>query len=244
MINKLLDSPVGDIVKENIQVADLFEKYSIDYCCGGSKLLKDALDEKKIDHNAFLHELKNYVNKKTQQSDNYNDLELDTLCEVIVNKHHNYIRSSVPEIESLLLKVINAHGGKYPFLEIINNLFAELSKELMSHLLKEERVLFPLIRYLVNTKKAGEKPKTKGYGTIKNPISQMIREHDNAGNIIENIATTTSGYNLPKDACVTFSLLYEKLKEFEKDLHIHVHLENNILFTRAIELENSIINKE
>ncbi|AFN74341.1 iron-sulfur cluster repair di-iron protein [Melioribacter roseus P3M-2] len=242
MKTEILDFPVGEIVKANIKAAELFEKYSIDFCCGGGKSLKEALDEKKIDRNSFLEELQNLINRKTIQEENFNDFDLDTLCDFIVDKHHGYIRSSVPEIKNLMQKVVNAHGGKYEFLEIIDNLFSELSKELNSHILKEERVLFPLIRYLVNTQRLGEKPKTRGYGTVKSPVSQMIREHDNAGIMIKNIAAATNSYSLPEDACATFSLLYEKLKEFENDLHLHIHLENNILFPKAIELENSLTN--
>jgi regulator of cell morphogenesis and NO signaling len=123
----------------------------------------------------------------------------------------------------------------------VQNLFTKVAEEMKSHMMKEEQILFPLIKYLAETQKFNEKPKTGGFGTIKNPIRQMEAEHVSAGNAMDTIRKFTSNYVLPDDACTTFQVTYQELDEFEKDLHKHVHLENNILFPRAIELEELLI---
>ncbi|MGK9369099.1 hemerythrin domain-containing protein [Melioribacter sp. Ez-97] len=170
-------------------------------------------------------------------------MEPDKLCVYIVDKHHGYLYEKLPVINELIRKVVNAHGEKYGYLNELKKEFRLLSEELNGHMAKEERVLFPLIKYLVETKKLGEKPKTRGYGTINNPVAQMVREHDLAAERLSVFKKITDNYKLPADACTTFSLLYECLKEFEYDLHLHIHLENNILFPKSVELENQLINR-
>lgn len=158
-----------------------------------------------------------------------------------MNNHHSYVRKAVPNIDTHLDKIIAKHGSKYGYLQSIRNEFSVLANELMSHMQKEERILFPLIKYLEDSKKFNEKPKTGGFGSIKNPIMQMESEHLSAGAALENIRSFSKNFSLPGDACTTFKLTYNELIDFEKDLHKHIHLENNVLFPRAIELEDSLL---
>ena len=230
---------VGDIVAENFRAASLFENFGIDYCCNGNLMLKDALDKNKISSNEFAVEL-NKVNQSTE-TPRYNQWDLIFLTNYIINNHHSYVRASLPHITKLLQKVQAAHGSKYLYLADVQNVFNQVADEMTSHMMKEERILFPLIKYLAETQKFNEKPKTGGFGTIKNPIMQMEAEHVSAGGAMEIIRSLTNNYSLPEDACTTFKVTYKELDAFEKDLHKHVHLENNILFPKAIELEELLL---
>jgi regulator of cell morphogenesis and NO signaling len=166
---------------------------------------------------------------------------LNFLTQYIVNNHHAYVKKAIPEITAHLEKVKNAHGKKHQFIGEVQNTFALIAEELTNHMIYEERILFPIIKYLTESQRFTERPKTGGYGTIKNPIRQMEAEHVSAGGAMEKIRALTNNYTLPSDACTTFQVTYKELDEFEKDLHKHVHLENNILFPRAIELEELLL---
>ncbi|NJD22213.1 MAG: iron-sulfur cluster repair di-iron protein [Melioribacter sp.] len=230
---------VKDIVNENFRTASLFENFGIDYCCNGNQILKEALEKNKISNDRFAVEL-NKVNQSTE-TPRYNEWDLIFLTQYIINNHHSYVRTSLPHITKLLQKLQTAHSSKYSYLADVQNIFSQVTDEMTSHMMKEERILFPLIKYLAETQKFNEKPKTGGFGTIKNPILQMEAEHVSAGSAMETIRTLTNNYTLPNDACTTFKITYKELDEFEKDLHKHVHLENNILFPRAIELEELLL---
>jgi regulator of cell morphogenesis and NO signaling len=232
---------VKDVVTENFHAAELFEKLGIDFCCNGNRPLQEALDEKQISNNKFFEELNKVNQYISSENQRYADWDLNFLTQYIVNNHHTYVKNAIPEITAHLIKVNNAHGNKYSYLLEVQNTFALVAEEMMSHMTKEERVLFPIIKYLTESQRFNEKPKTGGYGTIKNPIRQMEAEHVTAGGAMGKIRELTNNYTLPADACTTFQVTYKELDEFEKDLHKHVHLENNILFPRAIELEEILI---
>lgn len=241
--NDLVNSNIKDIVIANYKTAEVFEKYNIDFCCNGKRLLKDVLQEKNLKGNDVINDLINIIKSESSAEENFDEYDLKKLIDHIVNVHHKYVVEAIPRIKTHLEKVISKHGEKYQFLLEIGNLFSQVSKELENHLFKEEQILFPFINYLVNCQKDGEKPRSRSFGTIKSPIRQMEIEHDAAGNILHRIRELTGDYKLPEDACTTFTLTYEELKEFESDLHKHIHLENYILFPRAVELENTLINK-
>lgn len=232
---------IKDVVTENFHAAELFERLGIDYCCNGNRSLKEALEEKKISIEKFSSELDGISQSASSDTPRYAEWELDFLSQYIVNNHHTYVKDALPRITEHLQKVNNAHGNKYSFVGEVQNIFSQVADEMTNHMMKEERILFPIIKYLVESKKFNEKPKTSGYGTIKNPIRKMEEEHVSAGGAMEKIRKLTDNYLLPEDACTTFQVTYNELDEFEKDLHKHVHLENNILFPRAIELEEELL---
>lgn len=233
---------VKDIVTQNFHASELFEKLGIDFCCNGNRPLKEALEEKQISNEKFIEELNKVNQSISSDNQRYNEWDLNFLAQYIVNNHHTYVKNAIPQITAHLDKVFNAHGEKYSYISEIQKEFRLVANEMISHMAKEEKILFPLIRYLVDSKNFGEKPKSGGYGTIQNPIRQMEAEHVSAGGAMEKIRDLTKNYSLPKDACTTFQITYKELDEFEKDLHKHIHLENNILFPRAIELENILVN--
>lgn len=232
---------VKDVVTENFQAAELFEKLGIDFCCNGNRSLQEALAEKKISNSEFLEELKKVNLSISSDNQRFSEWDLNSLTQYIVNNHHTYVKNAIPELTAHLQKVYNAHGEKYPYIADVQKIFNQVAEEMTNHMMKEERILFPLIKYLTETQKFNEKPKTGGFGTIRNPIRQMEAEHVSAGGATEKIRTLTNNYSLPEDACATFQVTYRELDEFEKDMHKHIHLENNILFPRAIALEEELI---
>ena len=232
---------IKDLVTENFHTAELFEKLGIDYCCNGDRILKTALDEKNISSSKFLSELEKVKNSSLIEYQKYSEWDLDFLTQYIIENHHKYVKNAIPNISNHLQKVFEAHGEKHSFIVNVQKIFFEVAEELTQHMMKEERILFPIIKYLADSQKLREKPKTRGYVTIQNPIRQMEAEHISAGNALENIRRLTNNYTLPEDSCATFEITYKELEKFEKDLHKHVHLENNILFPKAIELEERLI---
>ncbi len=232
---------IKDIVVKNFKAANVMEKYRIDFCCRGKRPLNEALSEKNINTKLFIEELNRTINETVSDDDKYEKWELTFLANYIVNNHHLYLRESIPTITAHLEKINSKHGKNYPYLQNVLNEFVVLAEDLISHMQKEEKILFPIVRYLEDSKRFNEKPKTGGYGTIKGPINKMEEEHNTAGNGLENIRSLTSNFTLPHDACTTFRVTYQELEYFEKDLHKHVHLENNILFPKAIKLEEELL---
>ncbi|CAM1369694.1 iron-sulfur cluster repair di-iron protein [Tenacibaculum xiamenense] len=230
---------VANYVTENIKTAHIFKKHGIDFCCGGNISLEKACEKNEINFKTLLKEL-SCVDVVNDVNEDYDNWDLDFLMTHIENKHHTYVRDSLPILSEYANKVAKVHGTHYPEVLKINKLFHEVANELISHLQKEEQILFPFIKQLVVAKKEGRKRVTPPFGTINNPINMMEHEHDNAGDVFKTIAKLTNRYSPPPHACNTFRALYSKLQEFEQDLHKHIHLENNILHPKAIALENEL----
>ena len=157
----------------------------------------------------------------------------------IVTRHHGFTREELVRLSELLEKVCSVHGENHPELRRLHTIFQELKNELTGHMSKEEQILFPYIENLEAAVARGEPAPTPVFGTVRNPIRMMIQEHDDAGQALRGLREASSNYQVPADGCVTFRTLYQALEEFEKDLHQHIHLENNILFPRAADLEAS-----
>lgn len=232
---------IKDIVLQNFKAVEVMEKYGIDFCCKGKKPINAALEEKNIDKKMFFAELDVVASQYTQSDMRFENWDLVFLTQYIVNNHHSYVRESLPRITAHVNKISERHGDRYPFLYEVNHLFLHVTEEMTSHMEKEEKILFPLIKYLADCKRFEERPKNEGYGTVKSPILKMEQEHDSAGEALYKIREITNNYTLPADACTTYNITYKELEEFERDLHKHVHLENNILFPRAIELEEELL---
>lgn len=232
------EETLGEIATKDLRKAEVFKKYGLDFCCGGKKTVKQACLAKGIDVTKVEAELRN-INKtfSTGQSLRYNDWELDFLVDYIVNAHHGYVRKTTHDLSAYASKVAKVHGSHHPELLTINNLINEVLTELSSHMVKEEKVLFPYIKELFAAKKSGSEVKKSQFNTIQSPIDMMEHEHDIVGRKMDMIRILTNNYSLPEDACASYSLLYKMLEEFEGDLFIHIHLENNILFPKALELE-------
>jgi regulator of cell morphogenesis and NO signaling len=229
---------VGQLAASDLRKAQVFKKYGIDFCCGGRKTLTEVCTEKGLDVVKIERELVATENSATRPT-NFNQWSLDFLADYIVNTHHAYVTSVLPDMKAYAAKVAAVHGSEHPELLRILDLVEAVSEELTSHMMKEERILFPYIKVLAKASKDGITPPASHFGSVNNPIQMMEAEHESAGSILQQIRELTDNYKLPAEACTSYSLLFKMLEEFESDLHIHVHLENNILFPGATELEKT-----
>lgn len=234
---------VGDVVSANINSAHVFKKYGIDFCCGGGISIQKACEKKNVDMESLLQDLKN-LDEKVMPSQNFKNWELDFLIDYIMNTHHVYVKESLEMLDAYSSKVARVHGEGHPPVVEIYEWFLAVAEELTAHMQKEELILFPYIKNLVAANRAGSSINQPHFGTVQNPITMMENEHEKAGDILKEIAKISNNYNPPDWACNTFKALYAKLDEFEQDLHLHVHLENNILFPKAIALEAKLLNLE
>ncbi|MBN1300640.1 MAG: iron-sulfur cluster repair di-iron protein [Melioribacteraceae bacterium] len=235
-----LNLTVGDTVKNNYKTAGVFKKYKIDFCCGGNKTIGEVCSDKNINVDEFTAALSETANQSHDSIHNYNDWETDFLVKYIINVHHKSVKDNIPGLIEYTSKIADVHGERHPELLKVAELFGEISQELEHHLMKEEQILFPYILELHDSARNNLQPEPSPFGTVHNPIAMMIAEHENAGNLLKEIREITSDYTLPDDACNTYAVTYKKLDEFENDLHLHIHLENNILFPRAVKLEEGI----
>lgn len=230
---------VGAIVAETPNCAREFEALGIDYCCGGSRTLSEACTQLNVSVEETLARLEKSAEQATSAEDkNWQVLPLSDLIAHINSTHHVFVRSESPRINALAAKVVGVHGKNHPELLTVRQLFSALSEELHVHLMKEEQILFPYVLCMEESVTAGEMAPPAMFGTVMNPVRMMMREHDGAGDALRSLRAVTSDYKLPEDACVSYRTLYQALQDFEKDLHQHIHLENNILFPRATAMES------
>jgi regulator of cell morphogenesis and NO signaling len=221
---------IGDIVADDFRTAELFKKANIDFCCGGNISLQEACLSKGIDPEKIIQELSDLSSSPDTSGRNYKEWNLDFLCDFIINSHHQYVKKTLPDLEVYTKKIASVHGEGHPELKEVSALFAQLKSELNQHLKQEEEVLFPAIKEVL---KSGSE---KARDLIHSEIERMNGEHEFAGGAMDRINQITQHYQLPQDACNTYQVTFKMLEQFEDDLHIHVHLENNILFKKALEL--------
>lgn len=231
---------VGEIVATDYRTAEVFNKYRIDFCCQGRTPLGAACEKKNVDLARLRDELEQAMEHPGGQSIDFKSWSPDLLCDYIEKTHHRYVADSIPVLHQFLDKVNRVHGERHPELNEVYQLFSEVADELMMHMKKEEVVLFPYIRDMVDSQRAGGQLPVPQFGTVHNPIQVMEQEHEFAGNHLFRIAELTDQYTAPEDACTTYRVAFAKLQEFEQDLHRHVHLENNVLFPKAKEMELSL----
>jgi len=227
-------STIGEIVSTDFRTAAIFEQFGIDFCCGGRRSVVEACRSAAVDPDAVSAALE-ALPPTGDQADDVAQAALPKLIDYILDTHHQYLRLSIPLIARHLNKLVDEHGERHPELENVRASFDRLARDLMQHMMKEEQVLFPYVREIAIH---GVDPSWPcPFGTIENPIRMMEREHGEAGDDVRAIRELTDGFTAPEDACTTYRLCYEELAYFERDLHRHVHLENNVLFPRAIEIE-------
>lgn len=225
---------VGKIVAKDYRKAMVFKSHGVDFCCGGGISIESAIEDKDVSLNTIIEELEKIDLLETVEAD-YENWPTKRLVEHIIEAHHRYVERTIAQLTPMLAKVEMVHGEWRPELTEINRLYLELSQELLMHMKKEEQILFPAILTLDDACATG----ANCFGSVQNPITMMEHEHDIAGDLMKKINELTDGYTLPKGACATYTVVYSVLKEFEADLFTHIHLENNILFPRAIKLEKS-----
>ena len=232
---------VREIALEQPSSIRVFENLGIDYCCGGRKPLAEACAERKLSVNEVVEALDSATGTPAIATADWQQASLGQLIAHIVATHHTYVKRELPRLATLAQKVVNRHGETQAHLPAIQEALAQLDEELTHHLGKEEYVLFPYIGGMEAALASGSALPEACFGDITNPIAMMTREHDAAGMLIAGIRRMSGNFTTPAGACPTYHAFYDGLKEFEQDLHQHIHLENNILFPRAIEMESRTV---
>lgn len=233
---------VGEIVAEDFKHAHVFDKYKIDFCCNGSIPLSEACKYANVELDKVIRELEESPSEESETASamvDFKNWPIDLLADYILKFHHRNIRKQGPRIAELLDKVCRVHGDNHPELFEVQEQFMQSLADLDNHLQKEEMVLFPYIYELCEAKQEGIPAPRFHCGTIESPIAVMMAEHDAEGERYRYIARLTNDFTAPADACTSFRLVLEDLKAFEVALHHHIHLENNIVFPRAIEMEHT-----
>ncbi len=235
------ETRVKDIALSHPSVRRVPEEAQVDHCCGGEESLQKACVHAGVDSEEILKRLRENSRHVNPADANWTMAPLSDLTAYVRNNHHGYVREAIPRVTTLLEKVKAKHGKHHPELAEIEISFREVGKEMIMHMQKEEQILFPYIEALdraANGKGILEPP---FFQTVKNPIRAMMKEHDAAGNLVRQIREASAEYAAPADACTSYKTLLQELHQFELDLHQHVHLENNILFPRAVELEGAVV---
>lgn len=231
---------IGEIVSKDFRTAAIFKKNGIDFCCKGGRTIEDACAPKKIDATKIYEDIEALPNKEGGSID-FNTWPLDLLADYVEKIHHRYVEEKTPILQAFLEKLARVHGERHPELIEIRNLFEGSVQDLAVHFKKEELVLFPFIKNMVKAKISGEELIHPSFDTVENPVAMMKHEHTVEGERFAKIAELTSNYNPPADACNTYRVTFAMLEEFESDLHTHIHIENNILFPKAIKLEKDFV---
>ncbi len=235
-MTNISEQTLASMVSGNHQVVPVLEKYNLDFCCKGKRTLAEACAEKGIKIESITEELKSLSKTEAIQQMPFTEMNAEQLIGYILIHHHFYVKQSMPTIFSHLHKVATKHGDNFPYMRKVYDLFVIIMREMSLHMEKEEAALFPRIKEAENLFRAGRSSEiSEGY--IQLPINAMEADHEEAGDILYQIRMLTNNYTPPPDACTTFKVTLAELKEFEEDLHKHVHLENNILFPKAIQYE-------
>lgn len=231
-----LTATIGETVAADYRTAEVFEAHGIDFCCGGKITLATICREKGIDPAVLLHEIESIKDKQIDRSQNYTAWELPFLADYIVNTHHVYLKENDDQIAAYARKIAGVHGAHHPELIEIASIFDKIASDMAIHLKEEEEVFFPAVKRVDAARKAGNVPEATDREVIKTSLAKLGHEHEEIGDAVHTIRHLSKEYAIPDDVCNTFMVTYQKLKEFEDDLHKHVHLENNILFPKAAAL--------
>ncbi|TDP01427.1 iron-sulfur cluster repair di-iron protein [Flavobacterium sp. 245] len=243
-MENLKNKTIGSFVAEDFRTAAVFSNYKIDFCCKGNRTVAEVCEKQNIDADALLENVLQVMQSENQGNIDFNSWPLDLLADYIEKTHHRYVEEKTNVLLPFLDKLCKVHGASHPELFKINELFIGCAGELSQHMKKEELVLFPFVKRMVKTKESDGILHQPSFGTVSNPIAMMMNEHDNEGERFRAIAELTNNYTPPADACTTYRVTFAMLKEFEEDLHKHIHLENNILFPKAVVLEKDFVEVE
>jgi regulator of cell morphogenesis and NO signaling len=236
-MNNLKNITIGEIVAKDYRAAAVFKSFGIDFCCKGQRTIEEACSTKKADPEEVISKLQEILSENRSESFDYNSWPIDLLADYIEKKHHRFVRERIPMLLQFLDKLCKVHGDQHPELFKIKVLFSQSAEELISHMEREELIVFPYVRKMVKTPDGHRKFDAPHFDSVRNPILNMMAEHEAEGSRFEQIKQLANGYNPPEDACNTYRVTYAFLHEFENDLHKHIHLENNILFPKAVASE-------
>lgn len=216
----------------------VLDHLGIDYCCNGQRSVMDACASRGITMDELLALIETEPKPAGERS--WGSADMSAMIGFIVETHHRYTRSALSVLPSLARKVREVHGERRPELVSVEGLVKTIADQMLPHMLKEEQVLFPYVTAMEKALKEGTEPPTPFFGTVRNPVRMMMLEHETVGEVFAEVRSVTESYALPEDACTSYRLLFERLVELETDLHRHVHMENNILFPRALEAETRV----
>lgn len=231
---------VGSLVAKDYRLAEVFRKHNIEFCCNGDRTIEDACLQGSIHAPGLIQELIAQNGRPGKSIINYRKWPIDLLANYIERKHHRYVTEKIPVIKSYLAQLHKAHKDGHPELFKIAELFDETAGELSKHMKKEELILFPYIQNMAKAKDSGYKLTRPPFGSAEGPIRMMNQDHDMEGERLRKISQLSNNYTVPADGCNTYKVAFALLNEFEKDLHLHIHLESNILFPKAIEMEKAV----
>ena len=237
-----LERPLGELVLERSGAAAVFERFGLDYCCRGHQTLAEAARERGVPAADVLAALASEgPPDPSVTTEAWPSADLDRLTRHIVDQHHRYLRETTPVIAAWLEKLLARHGTRHPELVEIHATFQGLAHELLTHIAKEENILFPFIDAMAVAQREGGRLPKGPFGTVNNPVRVMEQDHQRAGAMMETLRTLTAGFTPPPDACTTFTLCYGELAQYAADLHRHIHLENHVLFPGALDLERALV---
>lgn len=239
-MENVLERTIGEIVAADYRTAQVFKNHKIDFCCKGNRSIAEACTPKKINVNQLIEELEAVQQVRSTDTTDFKTWPLDLLVDYIEKKHHRYVEEKMPILNQYLQKLCQVHGAQHPELFEITEEFKLSSGELAAHMKKEEFILFPHIRKMMSAKASHANLEAPNFGTVQNPVQMMMNEHTVEGDRFAKISQLSNNYTPPADGCNTYRVAFALLNEFEQDLHLHIHLENNILFPKAILLEEEL----
>ena len=230
---------IGEIVADDFRTAAIFTKYHIDFCCKGYRTIEEVCKKRDIDENVLIEHIEKAKNSSANQSFDYKTWTVDMITDYITKTHHKYVEEKAPIIIQYLTKLCGVHGPIHPELHEIHTIFTKSVLDLTAHMKREELVLFPFIKKMKIAQSKGTPLETPSFFSIENPIAKLKEDHIAEGERFRRIAALTNNYTPPNESCNTYKAAFAMLEEFDKDLKKHIHMENNILFPKAIELEKT-----
>ena len=234
---------VSDIVTHDYRTADIFRKYDIDFCCGAKWPLDIACENKNLNTDDIIGELRKIVRQSASNAVlDFDSWDIDFLTDYILNVHHRYLKKALPETKEQTAKFLAGHRKKFPELEEIENIMDRFMKEMPPHMKQEEEIFFPYIKQIFHAYKHHESYARLLIRTLRKPLEEvMLKEHETTGSNLHRLRTITNDYSAPANSCITHKITFAKLKELDKDLVQHIHLESNILFPKAIKMEQELL---
>jgi regulator of cell morphogenesis and NO signaling len=232
---------IGSIVAEDYRAASVLTQYGIDFCCKGGRSVQEVCERKKIDQAKLSQDITAAVAREAKDADDVREWPLDKLADHVETVHHRYVEERGPIIRQYLDKLCRVHGDRHPELFTIQDEFNTCLGAMAMHMKKEELVLFPFVRNLARSERSGQPLKAPKFGTVENPVNAMMADHNDEGERFDRMRAVSDGFTPPADGCTTYTTAFLMLREFEEDLHLHIHLENNIMFPRAIALEKELV---
>jgi len=232
------EATIREIVGTDYRTAAVFQRFGLDFCCGGCRTIGEACRDARVDETAVLRELDTVLRTQPAGVPRYDTWDARRLIAHIVDVHHDYVRRALPVLIQHTSKIAEVHAARHPELPHVADLFRRVAAEMTEHMAKEEQVLFPFVAALEDARTSGAPAPVPPFGTVGSPIAVMEAEHRFVGDAMAEMRHLTGDFVPPEDACATYRVCLEELDAFERDLHDHVHLENNVLFPKAIALES------